>query len=182
MRTVRQIPRANALGIWLPVSHAPSCIVITNPSRIGLNPLNKLSPLVQFLIWNQLSPRVRNEVKVPWEETHVSCHLSLGQIDVPINRYVQIWKAMFRRLLCRIDISWSDNSHAKQIMLTYIHCGVWECTWQVNFPSVSNRMSLKVYIPPTDFEMWKKSLPMSPVYFPEWIIYGTEIGINWQVS
>ena len=40
MRTVCQIPRANALGIWLPVSHAPSCIVTTNPSRTGLNPLN----------------------------------------------------------------------------------------------------------------------------------------------
>ena len=37
----------NALGlvwtvrqIWLPVSHAPSCIGTTNPSRTGLNPLN----------------------------------------------------------------------------------------------------------------------------------------------
>ena len=40
VRTVRLIPRANALGIWLPVSHAPSCIVTTNPSRTGLNPLN----------------------------------------------------------------------------------------------------------------------------------------------
>ena len=39
MRTVRQIPRAIALGIWLPVSHAPSCIVTTNPSTTGLNPL-----------------------------------------------------------------------------------------------------------------------------------------------
>ena len=39
VRTGRQIPRANALGIWLPVSHAPSCIVTTNPSRTGLNPL-----------------------------------------------------------------------------------------------------------------------------------------------
>ena len=28
------------LGIWLPVLHAPSCIVTTNPSRTGLNPLN----------------------------------------------------------------------------------------------------------------------------------------------
>ena len=40
MRTECQIPRANALGIWLPDSHAPSCIVTTNPSRTGLNPLN----------------------------------------------------------------------------------------------------------------------------------------------
>ena len=40
MRTVRQIPRANALGIWPPISHAPSCIVTTNPSRTGLNPLS----------------------------------------------------------------------------------------------------------------------------------------------
>ena len=39
VRTVRQIPRAIALGIWLPVSHAPSCIGTTNPSRTGLNPL-----------------------------------------------------------------------------------------------------------------------------------------------
>ena len=40
VRTVRQIPQANALGIWLPVSHAPSCIGTTNPSRTGLNPIN----------------------------------------------------------------------------------------------------------------------------------------------
>ena len=31
-----------ALGIWLPVSHAPSCIGTTNPSRTGLNPLSLL--------------------------------------------------------------------------------------------------------------------------------------------
>ena len=33
-------PPGYALGIWLPVSHAPSCIGATNPSRTGLNPLN----------------------------------------------------------------------------------------------------------------------------------------------
>ena len=32
-------PSGYALGIWLPVSHAPSCIGTTNPSRTGLNPL-----------------------------------------------------------------------------------------------------------------------------------------------
>ena len=48
MRTVRQIPRANALGIWLPVSHAPSCIVTTNPSRTGLNPLTQLFVQLQI--------------------------------------------------------------------------------------------------------------------------------------
>ena len=36
VRTVRQIPRVNALGIGLPVSHAPSCIETTNPSRTSL--------------------------------------------------------------------------------------------------------------------------------------------------
>ena len=41
VRTVRQIARANALGIWLPVSHAPLCIG-TNPSKTGRNPLNIL--------------------------------------------------------------------------------------------------------------------------------------------
>ena len=41
VQTVRQIPRVNALGIWLPVSHPPSCIGATSPSRTGLNPLNK---------------------------------------------------------------------------------------------------------------------------------------------
>ena len=35
------------LGIWLPVSHAPSCIGTTNPSRTGLNPLN----IGLFSIW-----------------------------------------------------------------------------------------------------------------------------------
>ena len=42
MRAVRQIPWPNGFGIWLPVSHAHSCIVTINPSRSGLNPLNKL--------------------------------------------------------------------------------------------------------------------------------------------
>ena len=41
MRTERQIPRANALWIWLAVLHAPSCIVTTNPSRTSLNPLTR---------------------------------------------------------------------------------------------------------------------------------------------
>ena len=41
---------ANALGIWLPVSHAPSCIVTTNSSRTGLNPLTRTqrSKLIQL--------------------------------------------------------------------------------------------------------------------------------------
>ena len=40
VRTVRQIPRPIGLGIWLPVSHAPSCIGTKKPPRTGLNPLN----------------------------------------------------------------------------------------------------------------------------------------------
>ena len=40
MRTVRQIRRPNGLGISLSVSHAPSCIVTTTPSRTDLNLLN----------------------------------------------------------------------------------------------------------------------------------------------
>ena len=41
-----------SLGIWLPVSHTPSCIGTTNPSRTGLNPLN-----IAILGWgNGLSP------------------------------------------------------------------------------------------------------------------------------
>ena len=40
MRTVSQIPRPVGLGIWLPVSHAPSWIVTTIPSRTGRNALN----------------------------------------------------------------------------------------------------------------------------------------------
>ena len=35
-------PSGYALGIWIPVSHAPSCIETTNPSRTGLNPLNRI--------------------------------------------------------------------------------------------------------------------------------------------
>ena len=31
-------PPGYAVGIWLPVSHAPSCIMTTNPPRAGLNP------------------------------------------------------------------------------------------------------------------------------------------------
>ena len=48
VRTVRQIPRVNALGIWLPVSHTPSCIGTTNPSRAGLNPLKKKCKRLYF--------------------------------------------------------------------------------------------------------------------------------------
>ena len=46
-------PSGYTLGIWLPVSHAPSCIGTTNPSRTGLNPLNKVhaaDPASQTLI------------------------------------------------------------------------------------------------------------------------------------
>ena len=47
--TVRQIPRHISHGIWLLVSHMPSCIVTTNPSRISLNPLsNFMMPLVSL--------------------------------------------------------------------------------------------------------------------------------------
>ena len=35
-------PSGYTLGIWLPVSHAPSCIGTTNPSRTGLNPLSNI--------------------------------------------------------------------------------------------------------------------------------------------
>ena len=48
VRTVRQIPRANALGIWLLVSHAPSFLGTTNPSRNGLNPLNIILEFVMI--------------------------------------------------------------------------------------------------------------------------------------
>ena len=34
---------SNALGIGLPVSHAPLCIVTTNPSKTGLNTLTNVS-------------------------------------------------------------------------------------------------------------------------------------------
>ena len=39
LQTVRQIPRPISLGIWPPVLHTPLCIVTTNPSRTGLNPV-----------------------------------------------------------------------------------------------------------------------------------------------
>ena len=39
VQTVCQIPRPISLGIWPPVLHTPLCIVTTNPSRTGLNPL-----------------------------------------------------------------------------------------------------------------------------------------------
>ena len=48
VRTVVLIPRANALGYRLPVSHAPSCIVTTNPSRNSLNPWN-ITNVLPFL-------------------------------------------------------------------------------------------------------------------------------------
>ena len=43
-----QYPKS--LGIWLPVSHAPSCIVTTNPSKTGLNPL-----ILSWCWWNLLT-------------------------------------------------------------------------------------------------------------------------------
>ena len=55
VRTVRQIPRANALGIWLPVSHALSCIGTTNSSRTGLNPLNTdVASMTRLQIYNTI--------------------------------------------------------------------------------------------------------------------------------
>ena len=46
VRTVRQIPLANALGIWLPVSHAPSCIGTRNP-QASLTPSTLVSQIVE---------------------------------------------------------------------------------------------------------------------------------------
>ena len=49
-------PSGYALGIWLPVSHAPSCIGTTNPSRTGLNPLivhSRLGCCMTNMIWLQ---------------------------------------------------------------------------------------------------------------------------------
>ena len=44
-----------ALRIWLPVSHAPSCIGTTNPSWTGLNPLNHAVFLLScFLKLNEI--------------------------------------------------------------------------------------------------------------------------------
>ena len=51
------------LGIWLPVSHAPSCIGTTNPSRTGLNPLNLSSLVIQSgKMW---------QVVIPWTSSCV---------------------------------------------------------------------------------------------------------------
>ena len=44
VRTVKPIPRPNGLGIGLPISHAPSCVVTTNPSKTGLDPLSITPP------------------------------------------------------------------------------------------------------------------------------------------
>ena len=48
VRTVRQIPRANALGIWLPVSHAPSCIGQKPPPSPGCWGPNKMAAISQM--------------------------------------------------------------------------------------------------------------------------------------
>ena len=40
VRTLDPILGLNCLGIGLPVSHLPSCIMTTNPPRTGVNPLN----------------------------------------------------------------------------------------------------------------------------------------------
>ena len=44
----QHVGRAKAFGIWLPVSHAPSCIV-TTPSRTGFYPLIKVHVNETFL-------------------------------------------------------------------------------------------------------------------------------------
>ena len=61
-------PSGYALGIWLPVSHAPSCIGTTNPSRTGLNPLNISS----------ISIRIRTEI---------SSYIDVKQYNVIIYTY-----------------------------------------------------------------------------------------------
>ena len=40
-----QYVKSPGLVIWLPVSHAPSCIGTSNPVRTGLNPLSQFSQL-----------------------------------------------------------------------------------------------------------------------------------------
>ena len=68
MRRVRQIPRADALGILLPVSHAPSCIGTTNPSRTGLNPLNQHCKIIH---WEQFVPN-NNHLRATYQGRHWS--------------------------------------------------------------------------------------------------------------
>ena len=59
MRTVVLIPRANALGFRLPVSHAPSCIVTTNPSRNITNVLPFLKLCSPWKCFSHYCPFVR---------------------------------------------------------------------------------------------------------------------------
>ena len=55
-------PRANALGIWLPVSHAPSCIGTTNPSRTGRNPLitTRACNYIYHEVWDDITYPFQN--------------------------------------------------------------------------------------------------------------------------
>ena len=57
-------PSGYAVGIWLPVSHAPSCIVTTNPSTAGLNPTS-------------------NYLTQLWTKCILLCHIQWFNVNMP---------------------------------------------------------------------------------------------------
>ena len=71
-------PSGYAVGIWLPVSHAPSCIVTTNPSRAGLNPTNiarRHGHVFRMALHNEGDWRMET-----WQRARrASCHVFLRQ-------------------------------------------------------------------------------------------------------
>ena len=114
MRTVRQIPRANALGIWLPVSHAPSCIVTTNPSTTGLSPLTKPlgSPAIINFFHNYLNIvdkllfYERNNSRSQYEEHVYSIYLFH---DLTLNHDVMLSDAPTIRVVTTSIWLYSNN-------------------------------------------------------------------------
>ena len=94
VRTVCQIPRANALGIWLPASHTPLCIATTNPSRTCLNPLIKT---------------VQHSQHITTESAGMTCHLSGGDYQSPFlgsdtNVMTAIRQTKMVKLFCHIKV------------------------------------------------------------------------------
>ena len=93
VRTVRQIPRAKAHGIWLPVSHAPSCIVTTNPDR---------SVLITIITWHfQFRPVNVSIFHLKYDyrarsESHFACYSHCYVTWYPLTTGIvifQIWRS-----------------------------------------------------------------------------------------
>ena len=115
VRTVRQIPQANALGIWLPLSHAPSCIVTTKPSRTGLNPLNNRA--------SQISHHIMRLFIEPYELSTMLT-LSAGSSSIHLKSFSQaILQPSINKICLKISyLKCYSNLLGPNELITNDHC------------------------------------------------------------